>query len=41
MKYYYEDKNFRLIKGDSLKILKQIDKKSVDMIFALPPYFLY
>ena len=39
-KYYYEDKDFRLIQGDSLKILKYIEAKSVDMIFADPPYFL-
>lgn len=24
-KYYYEDKDFKLIQGDSLKILKGID----------------
>lgn len=39
-KYYYEDKNFKLIQGDSLKILKGIQPKSIDMIFADPPYFL-
>ena len=39
-KYYYEDKNFKLIQGDSLKILKGIEPKSIDMIFADPPYFL-
>lgn len=38
--YYYEDKDFKLIQGDSLKILKGIALKSVDMIFADPPYFL-
>ncbi len=40
IKYYYEDKNFKLIHGDSLKILKKIESKSIDMIFADPPYFL-
>jgi len=39
-KYYYEDKNFKLMQGDSLKILKNIEPKSIDMIFADPPYFL-
>ena len=39
-KYYYEDKDFKLIQGDSLKILKGIEPKSIDMIFADPPYFL-
>ena len=29
-----------LIKGDSLKVLKNIKSDSVDMIFADPPYFL-
>ena len=40
MRYYYEDKNFKLIQGDSLKKLKNIEEKSIDMIFADPPYFL-
>ena len=40
IKYYYEDENFKLIQGDSLKILKNIEPKSIDMIFADPPYFL-
>lgn len=39
-KYYYEDDNFKLILGDSLKELKKIKEKSIDMIFADPPYFL-
>ena len=39
-KYYYEDKNFKLIHGDSLKVLKKLKPKSIDMIFADPPYFL-
>ncbi len=39
-KYYYEDKDFKLIQGDSLKILKNIEPQSIDMIFADPPYFL-
>ena len=40
LKYYYENNNFKLIQGDSLSILKKIEPKSVDMIFADPPYFL-
>ena len=39
-KYYYDEDNFKLIKGDSLKELKKIEPKSIDMIFADPPYFL-
>lgn len=39
-KYYYENKDFKLMLGDSLKILKNIEPKSIDMIFADPPYFL-
>lgn len=39
-KYYYKDKDFKLIQGDSLKVLKGIEPKSIDMIFADPPYFL-
>ena len=39
-KYYYENDDFKLIQGDSLKILKEIESKSIDMIFADPPYFL-
>lgn len=37
---YYEKDNFKLFHGDSLKVLKKIEPKSVDMIFADPPYFL-
>ena len=39
-KYYYEEQNFKLIQGDSFKMLKGIEPKSIDMIFADPPYFL-
>ena len=39
-KYYYEEQDFKLIQGDSFKILKGIEPKSIDMIFADPPYFL-
>jgi len=34
-----EDKNFYLLKGDTMKLLPQFDHK-FDMIFADPPYFL-
>ena len=40
LKYYYDKVNFKLIQGDSLEILKKINSKSIDMIFADPPYFL-
>lgn len=39
-KVYYEYENFTLLHGDSFKILKKLEPKSVDMIFADPPYFL-
>lgn len=39
-KYYFDDDKFKLIKGDSFKILRKIKDKSVNMIFADPPYFL-
>ena len=39
-KYYYDSNNFKLILGDSFKELMKIEPKSVDMIFADPPYFL-
>lgn len=37
---YFQEDNFTLLKGDSFKLLKKIEPKSVDMIFADPPYFL-
>lgn len=39
-KPYYEQDGFKLIKGDSFKELRKIEPKSIDMIFADPPYFL-
>lgn len=39
-KYYYNKRNFKLILGDSFEELKKINKNSIDMIFADPPYFL-
>ena len=40
MKPYYEKANFTLYKGDSLKILKNIEPKGSDVRFAEPPYLL-
>ena len=37
---FFQDDSFTLLKGDSFKLLKKIEPKSVDMIFADPPYFL-
>lgn len=39
-KFYFQENNFNLINGDSLKILKKFEEKSIDVIFADPPYFL-
>ena len=39
-KFYFQENNFNLINGDSLKVLKKFEDKSIDMIFADPPYFL-
>ena len=39
-KFYFEDENFKLIKDDTFKALKNFKKKLFDMIFADPPYFL-
>ncbi len=39
-KCYYEDGDFKLIYNDTFKQLKKFEDKSIDMIFADPPYFL-
>ena len=39
-KYYFETENFKLINNDVFKVIKKIDDKSINMIFADPPYFL-
>ena len=39
-KYYFETDNFKLIYDDTLKAIKKFEDKTVDMIFADPPYFL-
>ena len=36
-KFYFEDENFKLIKDDTFKSLKNIKEQSFDMIFADPP----
>ena len=38
-KYYFETDNFKLIYNDIFKAIKKFEDKSVDMIFADPPYF--
>ena len=38
--YQSESQDFTLLQGDSLHILPTIDDKSINMIFADPPYFL-
>ena len=37
---YFSIDDFLLLLGDSREFLKKIDKDSIDMIFADPPYFL-
>lgn len=39
-KYYFETNNFKLIYNDIFKAIKKVEDKSIDMIFADPPYFL-
>ncbi len=39
-KLYFDENNFTLFLGDSISILKKLPEKSVDVIFADPPYFL-
>jgi site-specific DNA-methyltransferase (adenine-specific) len=39
-KPYYSAENFTLYHGDLHKVIKNLPPKSVDMIFADPPYFL-
>lgn len=41
-KFYFKSKNgsFGLINGDTFKVLKKIEDKTFDIIFADPPYFL-
>ncbi len=37
---FYEDEQFKLLKGDTFDLLSHLPKRSIDMIFADPPYFL-
>lgn len=37
-KYYYDEDHFKLIKGDTFRVLKKIEDKTVNKIFADPPY---
>jgi DNA modification methylase len=37
---YFKADNFTLLTGDSFKLLKRVEPKSVNLIFADPPYFL-
>ncbi len=40
IKYYFNCENFKLIHNDTFKVLKKFEDKSINMIFADPPYFL-
>ncbi|MDD4077435.1 MAG: site-specific DNA-methyltransferase [Bacilli bacterium] len=37
---YFKNNDFSLYKGDSFVLLEEIENKTIDMIFADPPYFL-
>lgn len=37
---YFKDNDFTLLYGDCFKLLKTIEPKSINLIFADPPYFL-
>lgn len=39
-KYYFESSDFKLINDDVFNAIKDINDKSIDMVFADPPYFL-
>lgn len=39
-KAYYEDEDSKLILGNCIEVLKTFEDKTVDVIFADPPYFL-
>lgn len=40
MKVYFGNDDFKLYKGDCINVLQKLKEKSIDMIFADPPYFL-
>lgn len=37
---YFQQDGFQLLHGDTFQLLKKIEPKSIDLIFADPPYFL-
>lgn len=37
---YFRDDKFSLFLGDTIEIMNKMEQKSIDMIFADPPYFL-
>ncbi len=37
---YFQEDGFQLLHGDTFQLLKKIEPKSIDLIFADPPYFL-
>ncbi|MDD3106251.1 MAG: site-specific DNA-methyltransferase [Bacilli bacterium] len=39
-KIFFSDEDFLLLYGDTFSVLQKLDAKSIDMIFADPPYFL-
>ena len=39
-KFFFDKDDFKLINGDTFKVLKKFEDKSVNMIFADTPYFL-
>ena len=38
--FYFDDESSKLLHGDSLKLISKIKAKSINCIFADPPYFL-
>lgn len=40
MNVIYRNNNSMLLFGNSFQLLKKFEEKSIDMIFADPPYFL-
>lgn len=40
MTLYFQEKSVKLLLGDTLELLKQIPRQSIDLIFADPPYHL-
>lgn len=40
IKYYFDEEHFKLAKGDTFRTLRKFEDKTIDIIFADPPYFL-